>query len=113
VFWVLVVAEGCTKKKVPRRKISGEFWRTADLGSRGLSSAMRLSLVPLHVPHAALDTHPARRCCAHDGAMLDFMENVQHAFYDASHWNVDNSYGALNATARGPALRPIFFQTLC
>jgi distribution and morphology protein 10 len=45
--------------------------------------------------------------------MLDFMENVQHAFYDASHWNVDNSYGALNATARGPALRPIFFQTLC
>jgi hypothetical protein len=33
--------------------------------------------------------------------MLDFMENVQHAFYEASHWNVDNSYGALNATARG------------
>ncbi|KAH7067663.1 mitochondrial distribution and morphology protein 10 [Paraphoma chrysanthemicola] len=32
--------------------------------------------------------------------MLDFMENVQHAFYEASHWNVDNSYGALNATAR-------------
>jgi distribution and morphology protein 10 len=29
------------------------------------------------------------------------MENVQHAFYEASHWNVDNSYGALNATARG------------
>jgi hypothetical protein len=33
--------------------------------------------------------------------MLDFMENVQNAFYEASHWNVDNSYGALNATARG------------
>jgi distribution and morphology protein 10 len=33
--------------------------------------------------------------------MLDFMENVQHAFYEASYWNVDNSYGALNATARG------------
>lgn len=32
---------------------------------------------------------------------MDFMENVQHAFYEASHWNVDNSYGALNATARG------------
>ncbi|KAJ4362558.1 Mitochondrial distribution and morphology protein 10 [Neocucurbitaria cava] len=32
--------------------------------------------------------------------MLDFMENVQNAFYEASHWNVDNSYGALNATAR-------------
>ena len=33
--------------------------------------------------------------------MLDFMENVQHAFYEASHWNLDNSYGTLNATARG------------
>src|SRR3954465_4533623 len=33
--------------------------------------------------------------------MLDFMESVQHAFYEASHWNVDNSYGALNASARG------------
>jgi hypothetical protein len=33
--------------------------------------------------------------------MLDFMEHVQNAFYEASHWNVDNSYGALNATARG------------
>ncbi|KAF2112923.1 hypothetical protein BDV96DRAFT_496978 [Lophiotrema nucula] len=32
--------------------------------------------------------------------MLDFMENVQNSFYEASHWNVDNSYGALNATAR-------------
>jgi distribution and morphology protein 10 len=33
--------------------------------------------------------------------MLDFMETVQNAFYEASHWNVDNSYGTLNATARG------------
>jgi len=33
--------------------------------------------------------------------MLDFMENVQNAFYEASHWNTDNSYGTLNATARG------------
>ncbi|KAF2260172.1 mitochondrial distribution and morphology protein 10 [Lojkania enalia] len=32
--------------------------------------------------------------------MLDFMDNVQNAFYEASHWNIDNSYGALNATAR-------------
>ncbi|KAL1654130.1 Mitochondrial distribution and morphology protein 10 [Didymella pomorum] len=32
--------------------------------------------------------------------MLDFMENVQNAFYEASHWNLDNSYGALNITAR-------------
>jgi hypothetical protein len=32
---------------------------------------------------------------------LDFMDNVQNAFYETSHWNVDNSYGALNATARG------------
>ena len=33
--------------------------------------------------------------------MLDFMDNVQNAFYEASHWNVDNSYGALNTSARG------------
>lgn len=33
--------------------------------------------------------------------MLDFMDHVQHAFYEASHWNLDNSYGTLNATARG------------
>ncbi|KAF2438541.1 hypothetical protein P171DRAFT_458661 [Karstenula rhodostoma CBS 690.94] len=32
--------------------------------------------------------------------MLDFMEHVQHAFYEASHWNLDNSYGTLNGTAR-------------
>ncbi|KAG9191401.1 hypothetical protein G6011_09489 [Alternaria panax] len=32
--------------------------------------------------------------------MLDFMDSVQHAFYEASSWNVDNSYGALNASAR-------------
>jgi distribution and morphology protein 10 len=36
--------------------------------------------------------------------MLDFMETVQNAFYQASHWNVDNSYGTLNATARGTSL---------
>ncbi|KAF1999954.1 mitochondrial distribution and morphology protein 10 [Amniculicola lignicola CBS 123094] len=32
--------------------------------------------------------------------MIDFMDNVQNAFYETSHWNLDNSYGALNATAR-------------
>ncbi|KAL5398269.1 Mitochondrial distribution and morphology protein 10 [Paraphaeosphaeria minitans] len=32
--------------------------------------------------------------------MLDFMEHVRNAFYDASHWNLDNSYGTINATAR-------------
>ncbi|KAF2198458.1 mitochondrial distribution and morphology protein 10 [Delitschia confertaspora ATCC 74209] len=32
--------------------------------------------------------------------MLDFMDHVQQAFYEASHWNLDNSYGSLNATAR-------------
>ncbi|KAH9878000.1 Mitochondrial distribution and morphology protein 10 [Plenodomus biglobosus] len=32
--------------------------------------------------------------------MLEFMDNVQNAFYEASHWNVDNSYGALNTSAR-------------
>ncbi|ORY03204.1 hypothetical protein BCR34DRAFT_492574 [Clohesyomyces aquaticus] len=32
--------------------------------------------------------------------MLDFMDHVQNAFYGASHWNVDNSYGNLTATAR-------------
>ena len=29
---------------------------------------------------------------------------MQNAFYNASHWNIDNSYGALNATARGASL---------
>jgi hypothetical protein len=37
---------------------------------------------------------------------LDFMENVQNAFYEASHWNLDNSYGALNTTARGRPQHP-------
>ena len=43
-------------------------------------------------------------CFARDSDMLDFMENVQNAFYEASHWNLDNSYGALNNTARGRCL---------
>ena len=29
------------------------------------------------------------------------MDYVQSAFYEASHWNRDNSYGTLNATAQG------------
>ncbi|KAI9779735.1 MAG: Mitochondrial distribution and morphology protein 10 [Geoglossum umbratile] len=32
--------------------------------------------------------------------MLGFMEYVQNAFLDASHWNQDNSYSSLTATAR-------------
>ncbi|KAF2838179.1 mitochondrial distribution and morphology protein 10 [Patellaria atrata CBS 101060] len=32
--------------------------------------------------------------------MLGFMDYVQQAFYEASHWNHDNSYGALTATAK-------------
>lgn len=33
--------------------------------------------------------------------MLDFMDYVQNAFYEASRWNRDNSYGTLTATAKG------------
>jgi mitochondrial distribution and morphology protein 10 len=33
--------------------------------------------------------------------MLEFMDYVQHAFYNASHWNFENSYSQLTATARG------------
>ena len=33
--------------------------------------------------------------------MLEFMDYVQHAFYNASNWNVENSYSHLTATARG------------
>ncbi len=33
--------------------------------------------------------------------MLGFMDYVQNAFYETSHWNRDNSYGSLTATARG------------
>lgn len=36
--------------------------------------------------------------------MLGFMDYVQNAFYDATHWNRDNSYGTLTATARGKSL---------
>lgn len=44
--------------------------------------------------------------------MLDFMESVQHAFYEASHWNVDNSYGALNASARGTSHLMSLFEAM-
>lgn len=33
--------------------------------------------------------------------MLGFMDYVQNAFYEASHWNHDNSYSYLTATAQG------------
>ncbi|CAO1599535.1 Mitochondrial distribution and morphology protein 10 [Xanthoria calcicola] len=32
--------------------------------------------------------------------MLDFMDYVQNAFYEASHWNRNNSYGTLTATSQ-------------
>ncbi|KAH8600359.1 hypothetical protein B0O99DRAFT_649184 [Bisporella sp. PMI_857] len=32
--------------------------------------------------------------------MLEFMDYVQHAFYNASNWNYENSYSQLTATAR-------------
>lgn len=40
--------------------------------------------------------------------MLGFMDYVQGAFYEATQWNRDNSYGSLTDTARG---KP-FFQFL-
>lgn len=33
--------------------------------------------------------------------MLGFMDYLQGAFYEASRWNRDNSYGSLTDTARG------------
>jgi hypothetical protein len=33
--------------------------------------------------------------------MIEFMEYVQNAFYNASNWNLDNSYSKLTATAQG------------
>jgi Mitochondrial distribution and morphology protein 10 len=33
--------------------------------------------------------------------MLEFMDYVQYAFYNVSHWNYENSYSHLTATARG------------
>lgn len=32
--------------------------------------------------------------------MLGFMDYVQNAFYDATRWDRDNSYGTLTATSR-------------
>ncbi|KAL9000295.1 MAG: hypothetical protein Q9169_001012 [Polycauliona sp. 2 TL-2023] len=42
--------------------------------------------------------------------MLDFMDYVQNAFYEASHWNRNNSYGTLTATSQCKAL-PILPST--
>ena len=33
--------------------------------------------------------------------MLEFMDYIQYAFYNASHWTYENSYSHLTATARG------------
>lgn len=38
--------------------------------------------------------------------MLDFMDYVQNAFYEASHWNRNNSYGTLTATSQGEHIHP-------
>ena len=40
--------------------------------------------------------------------MLGFMDYVQSAFYDATEWNKDNSYGALTATSRSEHASPTF-----
>lgn len=46
--------------------------------------------------------------------MLEFMDYVQLAFYNASRWNYENSYSQLTATARGkqPMLRTVYFTDL-
>lgn len=41
--------------------------------------------------------------------MLGFMDYVQNAFYEASHWNRDNSYGSLEDTARSNNFLPFAF----
>lgn len=33
--------------------------------------------------------------------MLEFMDYVQQAFYNTTHWDRENSYSQLTATARG------------
>lgn len=43
--------------------------------------------------------------------MLGFMDYVQNAFYEASHWNRDNSYGSLEDTARSIYFLPSFFPS--
>lgn len=39
--------------------------------------------------------------------MLGFMDYVQNTFYEASHWNSDNSYGSLEDTPRSNFLYPL------
>lgn len=36
--------------------------------------------------------------------MLEFMDYIQHAFYNATSWNYENAYSQLTATARGKQL---------
>lgn len=43
--------------------------------------------------------------------MLGFMDYVQNAFYEKTHWNRDNSYGALIDTARGLGNPPLPLTT--
>jgi len=35
--------------------------------------------------------------------MRDFMQYLEHAFYTSSHWDIDNSYASVTATAQGTA----------
>jgi hypothetical protein len=41
--------------------------------------------------------------------MREFMDYVHSAFYDATSWNRDNTYAALNATSDGTALRKYLY----
>lgn len=89
----------CGLRKLEKFEAAGNFSRTAGLGSLGSNCDACGSCAPNTLSFNANIASSA--WCAQDEDMLDFMENVQNAFYEASHWNVDNSYGALNATARG------------
>ncbi len=42
--------------------------------------------------------------------MLGFMDYVQNAFYQASRWDRDNSYGTLTATSRSAQINNLFNQ---
>jgi hypothetical protein len=44
--------------------------------------------------------------------MLEFMDYVQHAFYNATRWNYENSYSQLTATAKGTKAAMIYPQVL-
>jgi len=43
--------------------------------------------------------------------MRDFMDYIQKAFYEASLWDVDNSYSSLIATSQGLTFKTCPFDT--